>query len=66
MKRNTIILKEHNSSEKDLPPIRKTRKEAPNSSKVVQNIKSLEYDKWDKYDAGMVNFYLNIEFLMLK
>lgn len=56
MKKNNDGLKKHNkTSEKSLPPIRRSKNdtstEAVNSNKTG-HIKSLEYDKWDKYDAG--------------
>lgn len=55
MKKNNKVLKNHKPSEKNFPPVRKTKKETPidpQKPAPANHIKSLEYDKWDKYDAG--------------
>lgn len=57
------LLKEVKSDTRQIPPIRKSKPEKveckemalPNND-LDNRIKSYEYDKWDKYDAGW--FYL--------
>jgi hypothetical protein len=57
MKLKNDFLKEvEGNSEREIPPIRKVNnadKNPPNTKKT-DKVKIMDYDKWDKYDAGKI------------
>lgn len=62
MKFQDNLLKEAEIPDRQLPPVRRSKKAdlKPQNAGKDGNIKALEYEKWDKYDAGKIIWYLQV------